>query len=72
MTTEQRKEKILELLKKNDTVRVTNLSRLFGVSEVTIRTYLEDMEKKGTAVPDPRGRGQFVQALLQHEPESTP
>ena len=47
MTTEQRKQKILELLKKNDTVRVTNLSRLFGVSEVTIRTYLEDMEKKG-------------------------
>lgn len=47
MTTEQRKQKILELLKKNDTVRVTNLSRLFGVSEVTIRSYLEDMEKKG-------------------------
>ncbi len=47
MTGEQRKQKILELLKKNDTVRVTNLSRLLGVSEVTIRTYLEDMEKKG-------------------------
>ena len=47
MTAEQRKQKILELLKENDTVRVTNLSRLFGVSEVTVRTYLEDMEKKG-------------------------
>jgi DeoR/GlpR family transcriptional regulator of sugar metabolism len=47
MTAEQRKQRILELLKEKDSVRVTNLSRLFGVSEVTIRTYLEDMEKKG-------------------------
>ena len=47
MNAEQRKQKILDLLKKNDSVRVTNLSRLFGVSEVTVRTYLEDMEKKG-------------------------
>ena len=47
MTAEQRKQKILELLKENDMVRVTTLSRLFGVSEVTVRTYLEDMEKKG-------------------------
>lgn len=47
MTAEQRKQKILDLLKEQDSVRVTNLARLFGVSEVTIRTYLEDMEKKG-------------------------
>ena len=47
MTTEQRKDKILELLKKNDSVRVSSLSRLFGVSEVTVRAYLEDLEKKG-------------------------
>ena len=47
MTAEQRKQRILELLKEKDSVRVTNLSRLFGVSEVTIRTYLEDMDKKG-------------------------
>ena len=47
MTAEQRKEKILELLKKNDLVRVSSLSRLFGVSEVTVRAYLEDLEKKG-------------------------
>ena len=47
MTSEQRKLKILDLLKENDSVRVTSLSRLFGVSEVTIRTYLEDLEKKG-------------------------
>ncbi|MBE6549582.1 MAG: DeoR/GlpR transcriptional regulator [Ruminococcaceae bacterium] len=47
MKTEERKQKILELLKKNDSVRVSSLSRLFGVSEVTIRSYLEDLEKKG-------------------------
>lgn len=47
MTSEQRKQKISELLKENDSVRVTELSRLFGVSEVTVRSYLEDMEKKG-------------------------
>ena len=47
MTTEQRKEKILDLLKKNDMVRVTNLSRILGVSEVTVRSYLEDLERKG-------------------------
>ena len=47
MTTEQRRQKILELVKEKDTVRVSNLSRLFEVSEVTIRTDLEDMEKKG-------------------------
>ncbi len=47
MTAEQRKQKILELLKKNDSVRVTNLAKLFDVSEVTVRTYLEDLEKKG-------------------------
>jgi len=47
MTAEQRKQKILELLKEKDTVRVANLSRLLGVSEVTVRSYLEDMERKG-------------------------
>ena len=47
MTGEQRKQRISELLKEKGSVRVTELSDLFGVSEVTIRIYLEDMEKKG-------------------------
>lgn len=47
MTAEERKQKISELLKENDVVKVTELSRLFDVSEVTVRSYLEDMEKKG-------------------------
>lgn len=47
MTANHRKQKILEILKEKDIVRVTSLSKLFGVSEVTIRSYLEDLEKKG-------------------------
>ncbi len=47
MTAEQRKQLISDLLKENDTVRVSDLSRLFDVSEVTVRSYLVDMEKKG-------------------------
>ena len=47
MTAEERKQRISELLKENDAVKVTELSRLFDVSEVTVRSYLEDMEKKG-------------------------
>ena len=47
MTAEQRKQKILDILKEKDSVRVSSLSRMFGVSEVTVRSYLEDLEKKG-------------------------
>ena len=47
MNTEQRKQKISALLKENDSVRVSELSQILDVSEVTVRSYLEDMEKKG-------------------------
>lgn len=47
MIPENRKQKILSMLKERDSVKVAELSRLFDVSEVTIRNYLEDMEKKG-------------------------
>ncbi len=47
MKTDKRKNKILELLKKNGTVRVTNLSKSLNVSEVTVRNYLTDLENKG-------------------------
>lgn len=47
MIAEERKQQILDLLKKNGTVKVTELSQLFDVSEVTIRNYLADMEGKG-------------------------
>lgn len=47
MATDSRRKKILELLDKNGSVRVTELSNIFSISEVTIRTDLADMENKG-------------------------
>ncbi len=42
-----RQEKILELLRQNGEVRVRELAHLLGVSEVTVRSDLEQMERKG-------------------------
>ncbi len=47
MVADDRKQKILDLLKTNGSVKVAELSRLFDVSEVTVRNYLADMESKG-------------------------
>ncbi len=47
MASYNRRKKILELLDKNGSVRVAELSHLFDISEVTIRTDLADMENKG-------------------------
>ncbi|MDR3173722.1 MAG: DeoR family transcriptional regulator, partial [Treponema sp.] len=45
MFQEQRREKILELLRENGSCRVQELSELFKVSEPTIRQDLEALEK---------------------------
>ena len=47
MATDNRKQQILDLIKTNGSVKVTELSSLLDVSEVTIRNYLADMETKG-------------------------
>lgn len=47
MPQNERKKQILDLLKKNGSVKVTELSKQFDISEVTVRNYLADMEKKG-------------------------
>lgn len=47
MSLNERKEKILELLEEKGSVYVSDLSVLFGVSEVTIRNDLSDLESKG-------------------------
>ena len=47
MNIDERKNKILELLKENGIVKVSALSELLGISEVSIRNYLADMENKG-------------------------
>ncbi|MBE5868365.1 MAG: DeoR/GlpR transcriptional regulator [Lachnospiraceae bacterium] len=47
MSGEERKQVILELLAKEGSVKVAALSQLFGISEVTVRNDLADMEYKG-------------------------
>ncbi len=47
MTADDRKQKICELLAKDGSVKVAALSSLFGISEVTIRNDLADLENKG-------------------------
>ena len=47
MNIDDRKNRILELLKENGIVKVTALSEMFGISEVSVRSYLADMESKG-------------------------
>ena len=44
---EKRRAEIVELLQKNGSVRVAELSKLYSVSEVTIRTDLEFLESQG-------------------------
>lgn len=46
-TAEERREKITEIIRKEGSVRVRELSRLFETSEVTIRSDLETLEAQG-------------------------
>ena len=47
MTAEERKQKILDIINKEGKVKVAALSLAFGISEVTIRSDLADMEYNG-------------------------
>jgi DeoR/GlpR family transcriptional regulator of sugar metabolism len=47
MMPHQRREKILELLKEDGSAKVIDLSKIFKVTEVTIRQDLEKLEKEG-------------------------
>ncbi len=47
MIADERKQKILDLIKKHGVVKVAELSQIFNVSEVTVRNYLTDMERMG-------------------------
>ncbi len=47
MSIDDRKAKIIELLRENGIVKVSALSEYLNISEVTIRSYLTDMEKMG-------------------------
>ena len=47
ITTEQRRTQILDTLKANGRVRVSELSQQYGISEVSIRNDLEALEAQG-------------------------
>lgn len=47
MISDDRKKEILDTLRRDGIVKVSDLSRKFNVSEVTVRNYLTDMESKG-------------------------
>ena len=48
LTADQRRENIIALIKKEGKVRVSELSKLYNISEVTIRTDLEHLESTGS------------------------
>ena len=47
MISDERKQQIMNMLRIDGMVKVSQLSQTFGVSEVTVRNYLADMESKG-------------------------
>ena len=55
----ERRVKILEILEDKGQVQVTDLSKLYNVSEVTIRNDLDKLEQKGLLI---RTRGGGITA----------
>ena len=55
MLANQRRDKILELLKEDGSAKVIDLARLFKVTEVTIRQDLEKLEKDGLVIKEHGG-----------------
>lgn len=55
MLANQRRDKILDLLKEDGSAKVVNLARLFKVTEVTIRQDLDKLEKDGLVVKEHGG-----------------
>lgn len=64
MLAEQRREKILELIRENGSARVSKLSEIFNVSEPTIRQDLFKLENNGEVARDHGG------AYLKSIPDS--
>jgi DeoR/GlpR family transcriptional regulator of sugar metabolism len=55
MLANQRKGKILELLKEDGSAKVADLARIFKVTEVTVRQDLEKLDKEGLVVREHGG-----------------
>ncbi len=62
MSTIDRRVRILDLINREGQVSVNELSRMFGVSEVTIRNDLSHLEKKGLLIKT-RGGGLKTQSV---------
>ena len=55
MLANQRREKIVELLKEDGSAKVVDLARIFKVTEVTVRQDLEKLEKDGLCIKEHGG-----------------
>ncbi|WP_428741711.1 DeoR/GlpR family DNA-binding transcription regulator [Tenacibaculum sp.] len=60
----QRREKIIELLKEDGSAKVANLAKLFKVTEVTVRQDLEKLEKQGLIIREHGGA--FIKNIEDH------
>lgn len=66
MLSEQRYKEVLNLLEKKDTVKSSDLCRIFGISRETVRRDLEAMEAKGMLR---RIHGGAMRVEQSHNPE---
>lgn len=64
MLANQRREKILELLKEDGSAKVIKLAKIFKVSEVTVRQDLEKLEKEGLITREHGGA--FLNSVEDH------
>jgi DeoR/GlpR family transcriptional regulator of sugar metabolism len=69
MLPHQRREKILDLLKEDGLAKVTDLARLFKVTEVTIRQDLEKLEKDDLVIREHGGA--YLKNIEDHVREFT-
>ncbi|WP_338358068.1 DeoR/GlpR family DNA-binding transcription regulator [Yeosuana marina] len=60
----QRREKIIELLKEDGSAKVADLAKLFKITEVTVRQDLEKLEKQGLIIREHGGA--FMKNIEDH------
>lgn len=60
----QRREKIIELLREDGSAKVVDLAKLFKVTEVTVRQDLEKLEKQGLIIREHGGA--FLKNMEDH------
>ena len=63
----QRREKIMDLLREDGSAKVANLAKLFKVTEVTIRQDLEKLEKGIKVIG--HTSGMIVRKIYLHSPQ---